>query len=397
MQSALDNGLLDESHTLDIKKGPPGPGVGGARDIAVDLASFAVDGGYLVYGVDEDEHGRARALTPFPTAGFPERVDQVALSGRIDQPFVVTISVVPATAGDGLGYVIVTVPSSAAAPHMVDGQYRGRGGKTNRVLSDADVLRLHHARSQREESAGALLDLAVDRDLVPDPGLGHLFVVAHPTTGRPSMLQDSIDPDQGWQSWLHSEILSGEPCRRLMPQWSPDLSDSMQASPRADGWALHDHSVTSDRAPHPDGHEHYMLDVEITEAGSIRLFSGRATDDINRRRDGDVEQVILEVLVLGLTKRTLLVALTVGRAMGYVGQWDIGLAVTGIRGCRSYAASQNLFAGGGTPFSENEYRQLSTATTAELERDIDAAVRRLTGRLCRALTRGGYEAPPQFG
>lgn len=89
-ESAPASGLLEESHTLDIKKSPPGPGAGGTRYLAVDLASFAIDGGYLVYGVEEDQHGRAHALTSFLTARFPERIDQVALSGRIDPTLAIT-------------------------------------------------------------------------------------------------------------------------------------------------------------------------------------------------------------------------------------------------------------------------------------------------------------------
>jgi predicted HTH transcriptional regulator len=57
----------------------------------------------------------------------------------------------------GTGYLIVHIPASPAAPHMVEGRYFGRGDKTKHRLSDAEVLRLHAQRNTAEADALALL------------------------------------------------------------------------------------------------------------------------------------------------------------------------------------------------------------------------------------------------
>ncbi|MFJ3301291.1 hypothetical protein [Streptomyces bacillaris] len=49
LRAAIDGGLFEENHHLDLKKAP-----GTKRDnreLARDLASFAIDGGTLVIGV----------------------------------------------------------------------------------------------------------------------------------------------------------------------------------------------------------------------------------------------------------------------------------------------------------------------------------------------------------
>ncbi len=47
------------------------------KDLAIDVAAMATDGGSLLYGLGEDENGRPTVPQPFELAGARERVDQI--------------------------------------------------------------------------------------------------------------------------------------------------------------------------------------------------------------------------------------------------------------------------------------------------------------------------------
>jgi hypothetical protein len=65
LDTAIDNGLLVESHFVDLKRELPAAPRN--QGIAVDLAAFSVDGGVVFVGVDE--------------ATSPPSVSPVSLSG----------------------------------------------------------------------------------------------------------------------------------------------------------------------------------------------------------------------------------------------------------------------------------------------------------------------------
>ncbi|MFC9587852.1 hypothetical protein ACFVJ8_34185 [Streptomyces yangpuensis] len=51
---------------------------GDNKELARDLASFAVDGGTLIIGVQENKESRTFELAPQPLNGLPEKIEQVA-------------------------------------------------------------------------------------------------------------------------------------------------------------------------------------------------------------------------------------------------------------------------------------------------------------------------------
>ncbi|MFI5689540.1 hypothetical protein [Streptomyces sp. NPDC051636] len=57
LAAAISGGLLEESHYLDLKE-QTDPGKAGNKELARDLASFAVDGGMLIIGIREDKANR---------------------------------------------------------------------------------------------------------------------------------------------------------------------------------------------------------------------------------------------------------------------------------------------------------------------------------------------------
>jgi hypothetical protein len=78
-----------------------------------------VDGGVLVVGI-ADAKGAAGDVVGAELAALETRIAQVA-SGRISPPLPVTVDIVGKPDEPGIGVVLVTVPASEGAPHMVDG------------------------------------------------------------------------------------------------------------------------------------------------------------------------------------------------------------------------------------------------------------------------------------
>lgn len=130
--SALAQGILREGHYLDFKAQIT---MGNSRaniDLAIDLASMAVDGGCLLIGVAE-QSGDIQPV-PITLKGLREHVEQVARA-HIDPPLSVECLEMQ-TKQPGLGYLRIVIPTSPTAPHMVRKIYRGRGDATNIKLDD---------------------------------------------------------------------------------------------------------------------------------------------------------------------------------------------------------------------------------------------------------------------
>jgi len=76
VREAVAQGWIAASHHIDVKR-EVGDSRGDRKETARDLASFAIDGGALLIGV-EDKANRTFSLAPPPLDGLMERVEQVA-------------------------------------------------------------------------------------------------------------------------------------------------------------------------------------------------------------------------------------------------------------------------------------------------------------------------------
>lgn len=388
LQAAVDGGLFEESHHLDLKKAPNSKGDN--KELARDLSSFAVDGGTLIIGVQENKESRTFGLAPQPLIGLPEKIEQVARTIP-DPPLNILTEEIRAAADDGTGYLIVHIPASPVAPHMVDNRYFGRGDKTKYQMGDAEVVALHARRRNTEADTLALLRTEMDEDSLRDVGAqSHLFLVAQPTAGRRDMCLP-ITGAQDWNMRLHtliSRVQKNQTLRAALANhgFSPDLSHAHQGHRRARGVALSSSSLRSDRTHVADGSwgEEDVIEVQLFEDGGLRLFMTRLSDNPNRQAsEHEEEQVLFDAGAVIHTRHMLELIRLVSDDVGYHGNWVLAVGANRLRGRRRYSG-QSYFPSN-YRYSADTYEECTGATLAKLRDAPGAVTRRLLGPLLRSL------------
>jgi hypothetical protein len=381
---AASTGALEETHHLDIKS-EIGGGRRANRDAAQDMAALAIDGGLLIYGVDETT--TPPSLKPVPLRGVPERLEQVALSA-ITEPLRVRTKAIPSGADPSLGYVIVEVPPSGAAPHMVDGRYYGRGDKTNIVLADAQVIALH---DRRRESLKDMGEVALDalRDFPLDSSHGTVVICARPqvaTDALRSTLEALFDADE-WNARL---LLLAHQIAPQELSYSPSIRYATAPERRPRGRALTSGLEPGRALPSllTEDTIRQIVEVTIGEDGDVVFGSARAVERASQPK------LIRDHLIVGNTEHVVALALAISQMTGYVGSWNLAIAAGGLNGGQSAALHVLDSWGDRHPvYSEDLYVQPATATFEELRDAPHTVANRLVRPLLRAI---GSENLRQF-
>jgi schlafen family protein len=385
---AIEAGNLIENATFDAKAALPEKGK--SKELAKDVAAMANNGGTLLYGVGEDEHGRPTVPKPFKIAGARERVDQI-VRASISEPPSIEVNTIPTYDDPSLGYLVVVVHPSPRAPHMVtaagDNRYYGRGATGNVRLSEGEVARLYEQRWRWEidhidmlGEADMLDEVIASAPIEPHEDYAFLHLIARPMVPDEDLL-DKARGDQHAMQFLDSLFSTAMSADVFPTPYSPDLYEHNNYEPRADGWATsRGLEVKGEERKNPS----VVLDFEIGVNGSGRLFCGRAAE---RRQD---RLLIIDVLVAGLTARFLAVMGGMYAAGGYLRPVDVGLAVTGLKGGISHAVSRR-FGADPTPYDKNQYRRTARLTASTLSSDPRSAARKLVLPLIRVITRESYD------
>lgn len=379
IQDAIDRCLLDETHYLDLKR-EVGAGRAENKELARDLAQFAVDGGALLIGVEEVKGGPP-VLSPVPLDGLAERVEQVARSS-VDPPLFVTSTPIVSAATSGQGYLVVQVPVSATAPHMVDGAYYGRGHKVRSRLSDAEVRRLHDGQRSGEHVLRRELATYIERDPVPGDqrAQAHLFMVAVPAVPRPEMLLGLTGAEDAHSQLLRLMSRGGDLPNRLGDSFAPRLLSAGSLQRRSDGMAMtYGLKPGRELENYGDGAlREDAVEFEFTEDGTLRLMTTRLSDNI-----GD-QQVLFPTVMPILVRQFIGVAGVVASEVGYGGVWRFAVGATGVAGLPvqdrggwngSLRVSRDL----------ERYERFTSATTSELVAQPGPVADRLVGRFLRGI------------
>ena len=377
LQSALTNGLLEETHYLDLKR-ELAPGKSGNKSLAKDLAAFAIDGGVILVGVDEgDNSAQPPTLAVQPLEGLAERVEQVARM-TVSEPLHVQTTSIASSSEPSKGYLVIRIPPSPRAPHMVDGRYYGRGNKTNVILSNEEVLRYHqrllHDRSDLRAEARELLE-----DIESSTPL--LALVAEPIGAHGDLLVD-LAAAQDWESQL--TVLVDKALRNAKGPSYPPYTRAGGFQRRAEGVAVTDGM--------PDGTRKFdgadsATELVFHESGRLTLVSERAAFMYARAVQPPRPQrkVIFEELIADKAEILVRMSAEVARSAGYAASWRFAIMVRGLKGGASFLREDSFGFPDGSEYTADVYARETEAAFLDITADPSAVVRELVMPLLRGL------------
>lgn len=320
--NVINSGILEESDAFDAKEE-----LSKNQEIAKDVAAMANNGGVIIYGIGEDERGRVTRLTPIPIQGVAERIDAIVRSS-ITEPPIIHTTTIPTEADPTIGYLVVFVPPSERAPHMVvvkgDHRYYGRTATGNYLLPEGEVARLYARRQQSEINREKLLEEEISRSpLEPNKSFGYLFIYARPVFARDDFFHFDRNGDTNLQTVLNQlvqEVSSGTIYRR---NYEPDFNPPGMWKYRAEGLFGQLSYPPGEIAEAP----RYTLNLQVDFNGGAHLFCGRAAD-----RYMQEALLVFHDIPTGLTVRFLALLGRLYERTKYYGMVDLGLAITGIMG-----------------------------------------------------------------
>ena len=392
LQTGIDQGLLGESHYLDLKEVPATKSDN--KEAARDLASFAIDGGTLIYGIAEDKVNRAFIRSPQRLNGLAEKMENIALSSLMDPPLHIRSEEIPADADRTTGYLVVHIPASPVAPHMADGRYYGRNDKTKYTLSDPEVLRLHERRRSADRDALALLSAEMANDPIPAEirQKAHLFLVAQPLAGRRDMLFDLVStPD--WNKNLRdfTDKAYAPELNELLGHmtYQPSLRYAGNGYRRARGAARATPALGNGRRFTPaanDASAEDALEIQVHEDGGIRLFFSSFSQSFRAHELRPVaEDLILDGAAVECARRFLALVRAAAEHADYFGNWALAFGATGLKGKRAHGIDRDKYYSPEAALEVDDYAEGTGAAYAELTTAPGMLTRRLIGPLLRGL------------
>jgi hypothetical protein len=379
VEDAVNTGNVEESPSIDAKVELPTSKKN--IEIAKDVAAMATDGGVLIYGVGEDENDAVSVLRPIELRGVPERISQVVSTSIAEVPFI-DIKTLPCE--DPIrGYVVVVVPQSARAPHMVtvngDHRYYGREAKANRILNEGDVARLYERRQRWAVDREQVLREVIASPPVPGrPEQAYVYAFTRPAALDPGIFEQAqaTMTDGVVQTLLpvvRSTVLRGKygPSLESAPYFDRHGGDMWR-------WATSPREEIA-RADFDPGN---LSTIDFNLDGRAQMFCGRATDSMMNAPE---HRFIIEAVIAGNVEAFFAVMATVYDAAGYRGAVDVGLAIVGLKGAQSERARRGFPRPVPHTYPVDAYTRTARIAAAEL-RDAPALGQRLLRHFFEAST-----------
>ena len=115
IERAVEAGLFRKTPPIDAKAEP-----GSAKSVAIDVAATSTGGGVIVYGVREPDAKDGKRFVPSPIdlTGRRDWIDSIVKTSIDPVPYFEVLDF-ESTADADVGYLVVVVPKSDAAPHMM--------------------------------------------------------------------------------------------------------------------------------------------------------------------------------------------------------------------------------------------------------------------------------------
>jgi hypothetical protein len=366
LEKLVLDGVLEEGSTLDFKKEVPS----NSKELSKDVAAMANDGGVLIYGIGEDNSGQPKLLHPFRLPGVAERVDSI-IRTTLSEPPEVDIRTLPTPQDSEIGYLVVLIPASPRAPHMVtvkgDNRFYGRTAKGNTLLNEGEIARLYQRRQQWEQDREVHLEKVISElHIPPNPDFGYAYLFSRPVVRTPMRL-GALGERDTQRSVLYQLIQDVARPEVYQANFSPSFSGGRFKAISA-GWK---NNMGGEGQTEPRD----VLDLEVHFDGEVRVFLGRAAERINQGLRL-FEAGLAETAVRFLTFCGILL-----EKIHYFGPVDLGVAITGIKGASAWGS---ILAGYATRFDQDFYKETLRETSSQLDKDARAIAARLLSRLFHA-------------
>lgn len=323
----VKSGALRETTSFDAKRE-----IGKNEEVAKDIAAMANDGGILLYGIGEDEQGRPTILTPVKLEGVREKINSIALSS-ISEPLTVSISTIPTNNDPSVGYIVVQVPASPRAPHMVvvkgHNRYYGRTDTGNIQLSEGSVSQLYERRKRSEIDQNAMLDEEITASpLSPHNNFSYLYLVAHPTLRGDNLIERALSNEKViLRKQSMDELVEDLVFNALYifdSSYTPDFVTAYRAHRLPEGYIMY----LSFESESNERRAAYTLNLKIDLDGSGHLFCGKAGE----RPVGMKDMIINSELIAGLATRFFYVLGLLYSRASYIGSVETAVALTNLEG-----------------------------------------------------------------
>lgn len=353
--SAAAAGVLAETHWVELKQAVPAK-PGANLELAKDLASLSLDGGVLLIGLTDPKDSPS-VVVGTELAGLETRVSQVAC-GSIHPPLAITTSVVPHPDEPAKAVLVVSVPASLTAPHMVDDRYWGRSNEGKQTLSDPLVRMVLAAQEGTRQQFGARF-AQTRAELNPFPAdtrkNSHLHLLLEPArTAVEHKVRDVIKDD------LLLYFLNTAPAGGS--QAPPTIGHLGWATAHPDGTLLSNGDIDEMNG---------ALRVLVRDDGAVAVFSSRASR----------EEIVIPGHVATLTHQIIVTAGRLARDhLGFNGQWQIGVLVDNLQDRRPQR--DDLY---GVRYPQAEYRRVITTTTTDMAEDAPAVTSSLLSGFFRGV------------
>jgi hypothetical protein len=343
------------------------------------MASLAVQGGFLVYGVKEDKVKHLFTVDEMDlTVGLHETVDAIARS-RITPPLAVVPTLVSNPSDPTRGFLVIEVPASPDSPHMVDGSYWGRSETGKVRLSDQEVERLILARNSYSGRIAEAMQKTAESDPISLPWQGcHFYFTAVPATGWPDMLADYTRDHASRMKLMQvcaslaDELMKGEPVQRPYPLAFGGMSNDWRSQRVPAGW------LSTWGGTPKDGNGRA---VGVDDDGTVRYIN---LGPYGAFSSGTRVRFVREINVLFETWDMIRLVAALSEVVGYRGSWLLGVELDHLGGHMSQVTDPGGFPGSGPVWEKASYSQ-ATKAAALVVREQAAP---LTARLLRQLLRG---------
>ena len=376
VERAARNGEIQETATFDAKAE-----IGRAKEVAKDIAAMANDGGVLLYGIGEDDNDHPTVLQPFELKGAKEKIANWVQTCIAPAP-IIRPDPLPKEDDPSIGYLVVEVPASPDAPHMVtksqNNRFYGRNGPRNVRLSAGEVERLFQRRESWKRDREKLIDEFIS-DAPPerDADQPTMHLVASPLASDDELLERALSEGDPRQETALRNLFRQTQKELDLHFRRHNVLYDQRWERRGDRYITHLGALPDDERTHEQ-----IVDLQIYFDGSAYHFDG----EFAAKFEG--ASYLREGAVVVRTVRLLHFLAKIYEEAQYVGPVDLAIKLSGIGGCISGHLRDGRRKPHPNPIKDDEYADTARTYPQEMQADPLSEAQKLIGRFIDYTTEG---------